>query len=248
MIKALIVDDEYTAIELLQWLLQQYCPDVTAIQTAHNVDEAAAKIRGFHPDIVFLDIKMPGKSGFDLLLELSDWNFEVIFTTAFNEYAIQAIKFSALDYLLKPVDADELVKSVSRFKLKKAGAGSQLLRNFIRNMEAKNKSQFRLAVPTVSDIRYFPVNDIIRLEAERNYTRFFLANNKQFVSAKTLKEYEDILAAHGFIRVHKSHLVNRRCIERYDKKGVLILSDKTEVEVSRRRREFVMESLNRPFS
>jgi two-component system LytT family response regulator len=245
MIKALIVDDEYTAIELLQWLLHQYCPDITAVQSAAGVDEAAVKIRSFQPDIVFLDIKMPGRSGFDLLLELPEWKFEVIFTTAFNEYAIQAIKFSALDYLLKPIDADELVKAVSKYKMKKTGdkQSNQLLRNFIRNIEVKNRNQFKLAVPTVSDIKYFSVEEILRLEAERNYTRFHLVNNKYFVSAKTLKEYEDILTEHGFIRVHKSHLVNRQFIESYDKQGFLLLNDNSKVEVSRRRREFVMDSL-----
>ncbi len=246
MIKALIVDDEFTAIELLQWLIHQYCPEITVVQSATSVDIALQKLKLFRPDIIFLDIKMPQKNGFDLLTESSDWNFEVVFTTAFNEYAIQAIKFSALDYLLKPIDADELVRAVKKFKLKKTSTGGnrQLLKNFIQNIEAGNKDLFRLAVPTVSDIKYFPVQDIVRLEADRNYTRFFLVNNKQFVSAKTLKEYEIMLKDHGFIRVHKSHLLNRYFITRYDKQGLLFLTDGTSVEVSRRRREFVMDSLN----
>jgi two-component system LytT family response regulator len=245
MIKALFVDDEQTAIDLLQWLTHQYCPEITAIQSATTVEEAIGKIRSFHPDLVFLDIKMPKQNGFDLLLQVADCNFEVIFTTAFNEYAIQAIRFSALDYLLKPIDAQELVKAVERFRLKRASAngGIHLLRNFFFNISGGSKNKFKLAIPSVGEIKYVDTDNIIRLEAERNYTRFHIRKGNSFISSKTLKEYEIILKDHGFIRVHKSHLVNLSYIEKYDADGWLLLSDDSRVEVSRRRKDYVVAKL-----
>jgi two-component system, LytTR family, response regulator len=244
MIKALIVDDEYTAIELLQWLIHQYCPDITAVQPASTVEEAAMKIKSFRPNLVFLDIRMPGQNGFELLLQVSDLDFEVIFTTAFNEYAIQAIKFSALDYLLKPIDAQELIKAVERFKIKRASykGGVHLLRNFFSNISGA-KNNFKLAIPSVGEVKYIDTNSIIRLEAERNYTRFHIFKGNSFVSSRTLKEYEIILRDHGFLRVHKSHLVNLSYVEKYDAEGWLLLSENGRVEVSRRRKDYVVSKL-----
>src|SRR5262245_37667742 len=143
MIKALIVDDEQSSIDLLEWLLNQYCPDITAIRSARSVEEAMVLLRNFRPDIVFLDIQMPHRSGFDLLTTIDTWDFEVIFTTAFNEFAIQAIRFSALDYLLKPVDETELKKAIERFKAKRmyAPAGQVLFRNFIQNISQGNREK-----------------------------------------------------------------------------------------------------------
>lgn len=244
MIKALFVDDEQTAIDLLQWLTHQYCPEITAVQSATTVDEAIGKIRSFRPDLVFLDIKMPKQNGFDLLLQVTDCDFEVIFTTAFNEYAIQAIRFSALDYLLKPIDAQELIKAVERFRLKRASAngGMHQLRNFFFNING-GKNKFKLAIPAVGEIKYIDTDNIIRLEAERNYTRFHISKGNSFISSKTLKEYEIILKDHGFIRVHKSHLVNLSFVEKYHAGGWLLLSENSKVEVSRRRRDYVVAKL-----
>lgn len=245
MIKALFVDDEQTAIDLLQWLTHQYCPEITSVQSATTVEEAIEKIRSFRPDLVFLDIKMPKQNGFDLLLQAGDCDFEVIFTTAFNEYAIQAIRFSALDYLLKPIDAQELVKAVERFRLKRASAngGIHLLRNFFFNISGNTRNKFKLAIPSVGEIKYVNTDNIIRLEAERNYTRFHIGKGNSFISSKTLKEYEIILKDHGFIRVHKSHLVNLAFVEKYDAAGWLLLSENSRVEVSRRRRDYVVARL-----
>ena len=245
MIKALFVDDEQTAIDLLQWLTHQYCPDITAVQSANNVQQAIQKIRSFQPDLVFLDIHMPQQNGFDLLLQVTDCEFEVIFTTAFNEYAIQAIKFSALDYLLKPIDVEELVKAIDRFKIKRltANGGVHQLRNFFSNLTAGNQKKFKLAVPSVSEVKYFDVDHIIRLEAERNYTRFYIHGSNPFTTSKTLKEYETILKDHGFVRVHKSHLVNLSYVQKYDHEGWLLLSENKKIEVSRRRKDYVLQRL-----
>jgi two-component system, LytTR family, response regulator len=242
MIKAIIVDDKPASIELLKWLIQQNCKDIGMLKWATSVQEALPLIQSFEPDIVFLDIQMPQQSGFDLLSAIGKWDFEVIFTTAYNEFAIQAIRFSALDYLLKPVDANELVKAIERFKVKRiyAPAGEELYRNFIQNISAKEK---KLALPGVTDIQYVKLDDIIRLQAERNYTRFFFADGKEFVSAKTLKDYEEMLPETNFVRVHRTHLVNKDFIKQYDREGLLILNDGSSVEVSRRKKEQVLKFL-----
>lgn len=245
MIKALIVDDEQSSIDLLQWLLNQYCPDVTAIRSARSVPDAMLLLPSFRPDIVFLDIQMPHRSGFDLLTSIDTWDFEVIFTTAFNEFAIQAIRFSALDYLLKPVDETELKKAVERFKAKRmyAPAGQILFRNFIQNISQGNREKFRLALAGTSEIKYVELQEIIRLQAESNYTRIFLNGSKMFVSAKTLKEYDELLNEYHFIRVHKSHLINPAHITSYDRAGILNMSDGSKVEVSRRKKDVLQKAL-----
>lgn len=246
MIKAMMVDDEQSSLDLLQWLVGQYCPDISAVRTARSVQEAMPLIQSFKPDIVFLDIQMPHQSGFDLLTTIDNWNFEVIFTTAYNEFAIQAIRFSALDYLLKPVDESELKKAVERYKAKRiyAPAGQLLFRNFIQNISQGSREKFKLALADATEIKYVQLNEIIRLQAESNYTHIFLSGNKVFVSAKTLKEYDEILQGHKFLRVHKSHLVNPAHIESYDKQGVLCMSDGTKVEVARRKKDFLQQALS----
>ena len=242
----MIVDDEQSSIDLLQWLIGQYCPDITAIKTARSVQEAIPSIQSFKPDVLFLDIQMPHQSGFDLLTTIDNWNFEVIFTTAYNEFAIQAIRFSALDYLLKPVDESELKKAVERYKAKRiyAPAGQLLFRNFIQNISHGNKNKFKLALADTTEVKYVQLDEIIRLQAESNYTHIFLTGNKVFVSAKTLKEYDEILQRHKFLRVHKSHLVNPAHIDAYDRQGILMMSDGSRVEVARRKKEFLQQSLS----
>jgi two-component system, LytTR family, response regulator len=247
MIKALLVDDEQAPLDLLQWLLEQYCPDITAIKTANSAATAMPIIKEFKPDIVFLDIQMPHQSGFDLLTAVDQWNFEVIFTTAYNEFAIQAIRFSALDYLLKPIDEAELRKAVERFKAKRiyAPAGQELFRNFMQNIASGKKENFKLALTDATEVKYVNLDEIIRLQADSNYTRIFMQKSSVFVSAKTLKEYDDILQDHHFLRVHKSHLVNPAHIKTYDKQGILQMSDGAQVEVSRRKKEYVQEALKK---
>ncbi len=242
-----MVDDEQSSLDLLNWLIGQYCPDITQMQQARSVADALPIINKWKPDIVFLDIQMPHQSGFELLNSIEEWNFEVIFTTAYNDYAIQAIRFSALDYLLKPIDGQELQKAVERFKAKRiyAPAGQVLFRHFLQNLSSGSREKFKLALADVNDIKYVALDEIIRLQADSNYTHIFLKDKKPFVSAKTLKEYDEILEGHHFLRVHKSHLVNPQHITQYDRSGLLTLSDGSVVEVSRRKKEYVMDALRR---
>ena len=240
-----MVDDEQSSLDLLNWLIGQYCPDISQVQQARSVADALPIINKWKPDIVFLDIQMPHQSGFELLNSIEEWKFEVIFTTAFNDYAIQAIRFSALDYLLKPIDGQELQKAVERFKAKRiyAPAGQVLFRHFLQNLSSGRREKFKLALADVNDIKYVALDEIIRLQADSNYTHIFLKDKKPFVSAKTLKEYDEILEGHHFLRVHKSHLVNPQHITQYDRSGLLTLSDGSVVEVSRRKKEYVMDAL-----
>ena len=245
MIKALIADDEQSSVEVLQWLIAQYCPDITAVKTVNSVAAAIPVIRSFQPDILFLDIQMPHETGFDLLSAIKSWNFEVIFTTAFNEYAIQAIRFSALDYLLKPIDETELIKAIERFKSKRLQqpVKQELFRNFIQNISYRDRKSFKLALADAAEVRYVLLEEIIRLQAESNYTHIFLTRGRVFVSAKTLKEYDELLRNHHFLRVHKSHLVNPGHIHFYDKQGLLHMDDDSRIEVARRKKEYLLHAL-----
>lgn len=242
MIKAMIVDDKASAIELLRWLIRENCPGITSVTSATSVAEALPLIDNFEPDIVFLDIQMPQESGFDLLSRVKKWNFEVIFTTAFNEYAIQAIRFSALDYLLKPINANDLKLALERYQAKRKYArdGEELYRNFLQNLKPSPHKPLKLALPGVGDIRYVLLEDIIRLQADRNYTHLHFLKGPPFLSSKTLLEYEKILRESGFIRVHKSHLINSMHISGYEKQGLVKMKDGSEIEVARRKRDLLL--------
>lgn len=239
MIKALIIDDEMTAANVLQLMIERHVPEITQIRIATKTDEAHSLIGQFEPDIVFQDIVMPEKNGFEFLSEIKKINFEIIFTTAYDEYAIRAIRFSALDYLLKPINAEELKTAVERYSEKKVQQleSDALLKNLLYNLEIKKESEFKLAVPTVNGALFFSTAEIIRLEGEGNYTQFYLIDNKKYLSAKTMKEYEEILLQHNFLRIHKSHLVNKSFVAGYQNEGLVILKDNTSLPVSRQRKQ-----------
>jgi two-component system, LytTR family, response regulator len=245
MLKALIVDDESKAREILQFHLETNVPEVSKIACAADVQEALRLIHAFQPDLVFLDIVMPHRNGFDLLNTLNDWDFDVVFTTAHDQYAIKAIRFSALDYLLKPIDPDELCAAVARHLEKRKDRPQQrfLYRNFMDNLRAPRENEFKLAIPTLDGTYFFRTPEIIRCQADRNYTVFHLTEQRRFISSKTLGEYEEILGVQGFLRVHKSHLVNLDFIDDFLGKDFIRLRDNTEIEVARRRKEDVRTAL-----
>ena len=191
-----------------------------------------------------LDIEMPVMNGFDLLNRLTEWDFDVIFTTAYNQYAIQAIRFSALDYLLKPIDIAELQHAIHRHimhtEIKKTHS-TALVSNLMNNLQQKDSSGFKLAISTMEGYHFFLPKEIIRCEGIDNYTRFYLNNGKELLVSRTLKEFDDILSGHSFIRVHKSHLVNKNYVARIDKEGVLWLMNGAAIPVSRRRKNTVLK-------
>ena len=247
MIKALIIDDEAKARNVLKHYLESFVPQITEIRQADSVDTAIEILGYCQPDIVFLDVEMPHKNGFQFLMEIKEPSFDVIFTTAYNQYAIQAIRFSALDFLLKPVDPDELQGAVQRHLEKKAAKQTQevLYQNLVENINKKEVKDFKIAVPSAEGFYFFMIDDILRLEADRSYTHIHLVNKRPFIASKTLKHFEDMLEDFNFIRTHKSHLVNPKHITRLTSDNeFVLLTDGTKVEVSRRKKEDVQKQLN----
>lgn len=244
-IKALIIDDETTAVKTLSLMIQHYLPQITSVKTTTDPYEGLLLIKNFEPHLLFIDIQMPLMNGFELLKQVPQLNFSIIFTTAHDEYAIDAIRFSALDYLLKPIDTDELQNAFSRFmdKLQANTASQPLYNNFMYNLTVKDKKDFKLALPTLQGTFFYKPEEIIRLEGESNYTKFFFTNKTSLLTSHTLKGYEEILLNYGFLRVHKSHLVNKAHVINYMPDGLLTMTDLSKVEISRRRKEDVLEVL-----
>lgn len=244
-IKALIIDDEALSADMLHYLVEKNVPAITQVKRTTSALEGLQLIESYKPDIVFLDIQMPFMSGFDLLAKIPHHTFSVIFTTAFNKYAIKAIRFSALDYLLKPIDTDELLQAVERYiqqRSEKKQLG-ELYQNFMNNLKQSEGTQYRLALHTHQGLKLVSPQEIVRCEANNNYTTFFLTDKSTITTSRTIKEYEEILSEHDFVRVHKSHLVNLHFIDLLTNKNHLLLMDKTPIEVSRRRRPELVEIL-----
>jgi two-component system LytT family response regulator len=245
MITAVIIDDEANNIENLQLIIGQYCPDVQVAASAENAADGITIINRHQPDLVLLDIQMPEQSGFDLLSALPEIKFEVIFITAYDKYGIQAIKFSALDYLLKPINIQEfqqaIAKARQRIQDKRKNYSIDNLLEYVRNGTKEPK----IALPTLKETMYVKITDIIRCEAANNYTTFYLQNQEEVIVCKTLKEFADLLKPYDFIRTHQSHLVNLHCIKSYLKEdgGTLLLENLQKVPISRQNREMVKASL-----
>jgi two-component system, LytTR family, response regulator len=245
MLKVLLIDDEERATDALRLMIEKTVPEIKQVYVCNDSRQAAEMIHVYQPGLVFLDIQMPHMNGFELLEKMPNKNFKIIFTTAYNEYAIQAIRFSAFDYLLKPVDMEELQNSVHRFLENNEDYKLQyeLLKNIMHNIQAPSAEEFRLALPTKEGVHFLTPHEIIRCEAVGNYTKFFTDKSRTYLISKTLGEYDVLLTPHSFIRTHKSHLVNKKFISFIDHDGFAVLKDNSRVEVSRRRKEEVMTAL-----
>ncbi len=246
-IRYILVDDERNNLENLQFLLQEHCPALEFVGAARSVQEGQQLIRAAVPDLIFLDIQMPGETGFDLLRSIDKPAFEVIFVTAYDQYGIQAIKFSALDYLLKPVAIEELIQAVDKATEKiKSKQQNKNISNLLAYLEKPKTESLRIALPTMKETHYVKLEEIIRCEASDNYTLFFLQNGENILVSKTLKEYDDLLRTHNFQRVHQSHLVNMQFVKSLLKEdgGTLLLSDKTKIPISRQNLDAVKKALN----
>lgn len=247
MINAVIIDDEKLNISNLSGLLAKHCPQVTITGTALNADTGIALINSVKPDLVFLDIMMPGKSGFDLLRSINAPEFEVIFVTAFDQYGIQAIKFSAVDYLLKPLIIEDLIAAVNKVEKKLSNkAGNLQLQNLLSMLHGnQHKSEHRLALTTAGETRFVNTEDIIRCESSNSYTTFFLNNSQKIMVSKPIFEYEELLADYGFKRCHQSHLVNKKYIKSLIKTEgcVLLMQDGSKIPVSRLKKDLITDWL-----
>lgn len=240
---AIITDDEIHSRAVLRLLLKMHCPNVNVIGEYENADDLAHALVKQQPHIVFLDIEMPGTNIFDMLAGLKKIDFAVIFTTAFDQYAIKAIKFNALDYLMKPVDPDELKAAVEKAIKRPAPPDKQQIAG-VQNQLAGTESHFRLSVPTAEGHYFIQPEDLYYCEGQGNYTKLYLTRGRTVLCAKTLKEFEDALIVHGFMRVHKSILANLRYVDRLlPGKYIAVLQNGTQIEVSRRRKDDLFNAL-----
>ena len=240
-LNTILIDDEPRGLSSLQKLLQINCPDVNIVATCTSVDEASEKIKELQPDLIFLDISMPVKNGFELLKELQEVKFEVIFVTAHNQFMVEAFHFSAIDYLLKPVDDELLVEAVTMAKKRIIEkSGNKNIETFLHNVQQKQSPQnMKLCIPSLKGFQVVELADILYAEASGNYTNFHFTNIHLICSSKPIHEYEELLADAGFICIHKSYLVNLLHVKEYLRceGGSVILSNGKEVEVSRRKKD-----------
>ncbi len=248
MINTLIIDDEEDGREALKIAIQKYCPELVVTQLCETPEQGLAAIRTNKPDLLFLDIQMPSMSGFDLLQRASPVDFQVIFVTAHDQYAIKAIKFSALDYLLKPIDVDELLHSIKKVKEHlQHGNNTHRYQSVIHNAQYKKRDIEKLAIPTAEGIDFFETDDLIFCKADGSYTELFLRNNTSQMVCKNLKDFEDLLIESGFCRVHHAALINMKHIQKYVKGegGYVIMTGGHRVDISRRKKEEFLLLLNR---
>jgi len=247
--RAIIVDDEENNILGLRKLLERYAPQINVIDVAYGMVEAKDKIESLNPELVFLDIELPDGDGFTLLSELSPVEFQVIFTTAFAEYAIKAIRFAALDYLLKPINVQELIDAIN----KATKSSSQKIEHQQRKLEVlesnRNDKAFRfqkIALPSFDGIEFYNLADILRCEADRAYCKFYFVKGPSVVVSQSLGEFEDILKECNFLRIHKSNMVNLNHIKKYVRGtgGYVILTDDSHVDVSIRKKEELLKALS----
>jgi two-component system LytT family response regulator len=243
-IKSIIVDDEKHGRENLAGILKQYCPEIELLGEANSVESAISLVQEFNPDLIFLDIEMPRANGFQLLEHFKDFRFEVIFVTAYGNYAIKAIRFSAADYILKPINFHDLKAAVEKVAERIQQKQENLrMKQLVYNLSQPQNP--RIGLPTGDRIEFIEVGKIIRCQGEGNYSHIFFDGNKPLLVAKTLVEFEDLLGEYSFFRVHKTHLVNLKHVVAYLKidGGTLQLSNGDTVAISRRRKEEVQKML-----
>lgn len=244
-LSAILVDDETHCLETLQWQLTQYCPQVQVIASFTSSREALSRIPELKPDLLFMDIEMPYLNAFDLLNLLPKTQFHLIFTTAYNEYALKAFHFSALDYLLKPINKDELVNAVRKaWERSTTHPVYHQMEILIQQLNNKPNTVQKISLPTQEGLDFVLVKDIIRCQSDSNYSNIFLLSGKKLMVSRTLKLLEETLESHSFLRVHYSHLVNLQHIEKYIRGdgGTLIMVDGAEVAVARSRKEILLRT------
>ena len=245
MIKALIVDDEPYSCETLAVLLARYCPEVTIMGSCSNGMEALAVIQKQSPNLVFLDVEMPKMNGFEMLEQLPSINFDLIFTTSYDKYALKAFRFSAIDYLLKPIDREELQKAVQKIVQRTQVPTAQQLEILFQKMHRGSAVVSKIALPTMEGLQMVTIDSIISCDSDSNYTIIRFKNKEKLVVSRTLKDVEELLEDHAFVRVHHSYLVNLNEVLKYVKGegGYLVMSDGAAINVSRSKKEVLLKRL-----
>ena len=243
-LKAIIVDDEPYCCEALATLLEDI-PEVQVEAISHNGGDALNAIKKYGPDLVFLDVEMPKMNGFEMLEQLPSVNFEIIFTTSYDQYALKAIRFSAIDYLLKPVDSEELGRAIKKVMQRTQKPIAQQLEILMQKIHQPATPINKIAMPTMEGLQMISVESIISCESDSNYTILKLKSNKKVIVSRTLKEIEELLEEHSFARVHRCYLANLNEVEKYVKGegGYLIMSDGSSIDVARNKKEILLKKL-----
>jgi two-component system LytT family response regulator len=247
-LRTVIIDDEPNAVEFINTVAGEYCPELEIVGKAYNVSEGVSRILELKPDLVFLDVEMPNGTGFDLLSHFPEKEFDVVFITAFNHYAIKAIKFSAVDYILKPLNISEFVDAVNKVVQKRNSVSNNNNESFkilMENLKAPIPS--RLAIPTAEGMEYLNPKEIIRIEADRSYSWFFLTGNRKILVSKNLKEFQDLLSDRYFFRSHNSHLINLKYVHKFVRKdgGYIEMQDGAQIPISRNRKDLFLVHMSR---
>jgi two-component system, LytTR family, response regulator len=239
MINAVIIDDEKHSIEMLEWLLKTYCPDVTILATCQSGEAGLQALSTLTPDLVFMDIEMPKMNGFDVLDQVGEKSFEIVFITAYDTFAVKAFKYAAINYLLKPVDPDDLVLTINRVKEKKTKTENGQVELLFQSLLKKNTPIERIALSTHDGLIFVQTSDIMYCKAESNYTHVQLIHGKKILVAKTLKEIDETLSGKDFFRVHASYLVNINHISKFVRGdgGYIVMPDDTQITISRNKRD-----------
>ncbi|RYU95026.1 LytR/AlgR family response regulator transcription factor [Emticicia agri] len=245
MIDAVLVDDEKDSTETLDILLKNNFPDIRVVGKFNDSLSAIEFLQKNHFDLLFLDIEMPGMNGFDLLQEIQKDDFEVVFVTAYDQFALKAFRYSAFDYLLKPVEIEDLASCIAKYQEEKLQLKSRL--EYLQRMiKHTGTSIEKIAVPTSQGFEFIEIKDIIRCESDGNYTRIFLSNQPVILVSRTLKDFEELLEEMNFVRVHQSHLINLKYLRKYIKSegGYIEMQDGTQITVSRSRKDELINKLN----
>lgn len=241
---ALIIDDELKLREVLKLKLEQHCPEINVMDQAVDIHDGYTKIQALKPQLIFLDISMPGGSGFDLLDKFEDIDFEIIFVTGFNEYALDALKVSAVDYVLKPVKTGDLIEAVKkatdRIDQRQIIDKYQILKH---NVQHIGDQQTKIAIPGAQAYEFVRIEDIVRCEGWQKYTKIHLMSGDVIVSSSNIGVFKEMLSSYDFFSTHKSHLINKKHISKYIKDGTVIMADSSNVPVARRRKESFMEQV-----
>ena len=247
MLKAIIIDDEQHCVDVLSAMLtKKFATEIELTGTASRAASGKQLIASKKPDLVFLDVEMPNETGLDLLMSLDKIDFEVIFTTAHQHYALKAIKLNALDYLLKPFSVEELEEAIEKCKQKIYNSfNTEALKSLIGNLKSPGTETKKIGLPTGNGIRFVNIKEISHIESENNYSHFFFTDKTKLVVSKTLKEFEELLEGYNFFRIHNSHLINLAYVQSFLQKDgdYIILTDGSKLEVSRRRKAELLEIL-----
>ena len=238
-IRVILIDDELNSLQNLQNKLEGFCPEVSIVAVSQNPEEGITLIKQFQPDVVFLDIEMPRMSGFRMLEELGEYDFDIIFTTAYNHYSIDAIRISAFDYLIKPIGIEELQQAVERLSKSLHKQTKEKIDILKKSLSDQRSQEDKIAISTSEGIDFIPIKNIMHIESKSNYSKIFMIENKSITVTKILKDFEEMLSPYNFYRIHNSHLINLNFIQKYIRSqgGHVMLQDGTLIDVSRRKKE-----------